>query len=461
MLLGPNTPEVVQPWVDRIIANAARVVAEKGLYVEREDVRRQLADVPEATVAGDRVRFTEASFHDFLTQYRALHPFTPPTQFSFGTGAHAHSIVDLEGNLRPITLADIERGARLVGALADWHIGGIAPGAPQDVPAPLRGLAQLIASAKHKPGSAAYATHEPRALPFIRECDAILGQSHGAGIHMVSPLRFEGQEVDEALAARANNPEVSVGIGTMPIIGASTPASVLAAFTTALADIIGGALIMLHTGTPPSRLGMSINAYPFDMRHGCFIYGTPSNAVCTLVERELNRLLGTEIPAKSFSVMVQHPGPQACALKGVFTGMMAAQGRRIFSAVGSLSLDEIHSPVQLIYDREIAGFVMRTEEMLAASLQEEMLLVEDILQTPGDDFMSADSTLRHFRKLQWDSDIFPTRMLAQWQGAGCPMETDAAAAEVRRLLAGYEYELPADQARALDEVYARAEKALP
>ncbi|MEN6403246.1 MAG: trimethylamine methyltransferase family protein, partial [Armatimonadia bacterium] len=361
---------------------------------------------------------------------------------------------------RPITLTDIEQGARLLGALADTPVHGIAPGIPQDVLPPLQGLAQLIASAKNKSGPAAYAPHYPQAQPFIRECYEVLGQPHGAGIHMVSPLRFEGQEVDEALAYRAEHPEGSIGIGTMPIIGASTPASVLSAFTIALAEIVGCALILIATGTPAAQIGLSINAYPFDMRHGAFVYGTPSNLVCTMVERELNRYLGTEIPAKSFSVMAQHPGPQANALKGLFTGFMLAQGRTSFSGAGGLSLDELYSPIQLIYDREIILFLKSSQEMLTASLDEDLLMVEEIVGATSDSFMDTDSTLKNFRTLQWDSNIFPTRMLRQWQDAGCPMEQAAAKSEINRLLANYDYHLPTAQSEALDEIYTQATRTL-
>lgn len=447
-------------WVQRIVDGAIRVLAERGLHVAREDVLADLRQSPNCTVQGSRVMFAIETARGFVEDYHQRHPFTPPTTYSVGAIGHSNHMVDLDGTLRPVLLADIEQGARLIGAMQGTGINGIAPGIPQDVPPPLQGLAQLIAGAKNKPGSAGYAPHYPQAQPFLRECFDILGQGHGAGIHVVSPLRFEGQEVDEALGFRAQNPGGSLGIGTMPIIGASTPASVLSSFALALAEIVGCALILIATGTPATQIGMAINAYPFDMRHGCFVYGTPSNIVCTMVERELNRYLGGEIPAKSFSVMAQHPGPQACALKGMFTGFMFAQGRMAFSGAGGLSLDEIWSPVQLIYDREILGFLVRSREMLEASLDEELLLVDEIINAGSDNFMEADSTLQHFRTLQWDSNVFPTRMLRQWQQAGEPREHEAAQAEIGRLLAECEYELAADKAVALDVVYARAASAL-
>jgi trimethylamine:corrinoid methyltransferase-like protein len=447
-------------WVEKMMREARRVLAAKGLLVVDDGLRAELEAAPGATVRGSRVCFAEDAVSDFLTRYRDCHPFHPPAQCSVSAGAHAHHILDPDGTLRPITLADIETGARLIGALEPAGLTGLAPGIPQDVPPPLQGLAQFIATARNKPGEPACALRMPEAEPFIAECCDILGSARSAGVHVVSPLRLEGQEVETALALRRMTPDCPVWVGTMPIIGVSAPASALAAFITGVAEIVGGAMAFHLTGTAVERLGMSVNAYPFDMREGCFVYGTPANVVCSVIEREVNAYLGCEVPAKSFSVMAQHPGPQACALKGIFTGMMVAQGRRVFSGAGTLSLDEIYSPIQLIYDRELADYFKRAASALRQSLSDELLLADEILDAPGDNFMAADSTLRHFRLLQWDSPVFPSRTLAQWEAAGRPMEAEAAAAEVDRLLAGYDFELAPDITRALDEVYERAARRL-
>lgn len=458
----PNGVEAqLAPWVQKVIASAAKVLEKKGLLVPQVSVRNQLAAIPNVTIDGDRTLFGSDFTSDFLTRYQATHPFSAPTKFALSTIGHAHHIVDLDGNLRPITVADIEQGARLVDALGEWDITGSSPGIPQDVPPPLQGLAQLIAGAKFSRAYPCCALRSDlRAEEYVQECYEMLGLSSSPGVHLVSPLRFEGQEVELALHRCQVEPGVSVGVGTMPVIGVSTPASVLSGFTVGMAEVLGGGMIFEALGTPVEKLGLWVNAYPFDMRHGTFLYGTPANIVCTFLERELNRLLGTEVTAKSFNVPCQHPGPQASALKGVFTGFMAANGKRLFSGGGSLSVDEVFSPVQLIYDREILGVVKRVSSMFDDSLTDEMLLLHEILLDDSGSFLESDSTALHFRKLQWDSPIFPSRMLAQWEAAGSPMEADTATAEVRRLLAEHCYRLPDDKARCLDDIYLRATRDL-
>ncbi|PIY38668.1 MAG: hypothetical protein COZ05_20420, partial [Armatimonadetes bacterium CG_4_10_14_3_um_filter_59_10] len=452
----PNAmEEQLAPWADKVVDSALQVLEKKGLVVPQEPVKNQLAARPGITVHGQRTHFSADLARGFLSRYCKCHPFAPPAGFSLSTIAHAHHLVDLEGNLRPITLAEIEQGARLVDALADWRISGSAPGIPQDIPPPLQGLAQLIAGAKN---CRSYPTCAPRsdlkAEPYVAECYRVLGLSSSPGVHLVSPLRFEGQEVELALHRCELEPEVAVGVGTMPVLGVSSPASVLGGFVVAMAEVLGGGMIFETIGAPVEKLGLWVNAYPFDMRHGTFVYGSPANVICTLMERELNRRLGIEITAKSFNVTAQHPGPQACAQKGLFTGLMAAHGKRLFSGGGSLSVDEVFSPVQLIYDREIFSYIERVSLMYEESLEESLLLAEEILADDSRSFLEADSTARHFRKIQWDSEVFPARMLAQWEASGRPMEAEAATAEVRRLLNEHSYQLEEDKARALEEIYA-------
>jgi trimethylamine:corrinoid methyltransferase-like protein len=237
----------INEWVPKIINGAARVLAEKGIFVASTELLADVAGQEGITVQGQRVRFEESLTVGFLEQYHVARPFTPPEVMTVSSGAHANHIVDLQGNLRPLTMADVEWAARLAGALAGSGVNAYAPGIPQDVPAPLQGLAQLVAGARNKPGQAIYALHYPAAQPFINECRDILGQPQGAGIHVVSPLRFEGQEVEEALQLRGNNPDASIGVGSMPIVGVSTPATALGGAVTALAEVVGGALLLLQS----------------------------------------------------------------------------------------------------------------------------------------------------------------------------------------------------------------------
>lgn len=453
----------LEPWVEKIADGAVRLLEKRGLFVEDESLRQTLLRNPAVIVKGPRVCFAAAKVIAFFDRYRKCHPFASPVEYSVTGGGHAHHIVDLDGRIRPITLRDIEIGARLHGALDAVGIHGAAPGIPQDIPPALRSLAQLIAGAKNKAGYPSFVSCEvlKQEKDYIIACLKVLGYDEpDLGIHLVSPLKFIGQEVKNGLERLRCHPQASVSVGTMPMLGLSAPMSVLSGFVLALAEVVGGGIIFEMLGVPTDRLGLWVNAYPVDMRSGNFVYGVPANFACTVVERAVNHWLGIEVSAKTFSCTAQMPGAQACAQKAAFTGLMAAMGKKLFSGAGSLSVDEIFSPVQLIFDREIFDYIRRSGTMVTESLKDNLLLFDELMENEEDNFMASPTTAEYCRILQWDSDVFPNRMLAQWESAGRPSENEAATAEIKRLLAAYEYHLPEDQAKELDCIFERARQTL-
>jgi trimethylamine:corrinoid methyltransferase-like protein len=140
--------------------------------------------------------------------------------------------------------------------------------------------------------------------------------------------------------------------------------------------------------------------------------------------------------------------------------MLAVTGKRVFSGAGSLSLDEVFSPVQLVLDCEIFRSLKRSVEIAETSFAENQLLLETILENTSGCFLTEPSTMEHFREWQWDSTIFPSRMLQQWRAAGSPDCVSAAADRSRQLLAEHSYVLDRAKMDALDAILAHARKCL-
>ncbi|HQH69507.1 MAG TPA: trimethylamine methyltransferase family protein [Candidatus Hydrogenedentes bacterium] len=441
--------------VERIVEGAVTVLDRKGLAVADAGLRKRLAGTPGIAVKGERAHFAPERTGDFLESYCAGREYRPASGFSVGATAHAHHIVDLDGASRPITLGDIEEGARLADALRGHGIVGGAPGIPQDVPPPLQGIAQFVASAKGSRACPAYALRAlPEAEEYIAECCRILGVPYAIGVHVVSPLRLEGQEVDCALHMLRRLPDAPVGIGTMPILGMTAPATIPGGFVLALAEVLGAGMVFQATGA--ANLSLCVNVYPIDMRTATFVYGTPSNIAINLLEIEVNKRLKTEIQSKSFKTMSQQPDQQAAAQKAFFTGYMASRGKRSFTGAGSLSLDELYSPVQLVIDCELLGVAKRTAEMAESCLGQADLLVDAVLENAGGSFMTEPTTLARFRDLQWDSALFSSRMFQQWLAAGSPRCFEAARERARELARDHVWALDPGKSAALDAVYRHA-----
>lgn len=445
--------------VDRIVESAFALLERKGVTVHNTGLRSRLAAEPGACIRGEQVQFDSQRAAAFLDGFLAGRELQAETGFTASTMSHAHHIVDLDGRCRPITVRDIEEGARLGDALADFGIVGSAPGIPQDVPPALQGIAQVVAGAKYSRAFPGYALRTtPRAEEAIAECYEVLGLTYPIGVHVVSPLRFDGQEIDVALHMLTRLPDAPVCVGTMPILGASAPAAIPAGFVLALAEVLGAGMIFQSLGA--RRLELSVNVYPMDMRTAAVVYGTPANIAINLLEMKVNQRLKTSIPSKSFKTMSQRPDPQAAAQKAFFTGSMAALGKRTFTGAGCLSLDEIYSPAQLMIDCEILQLAKRTVEMTEICLTEDQVLLDTLVENANGSFLTDPTTLTHFSRLQWDSALFPNRLLQQWLAAGSPECLDTARERAEALLRQHTWGLDRDKASALDAILLRARDTL-
>lgn len=439
--------------ISRIREDALTVLEQKGIKIENADVRQTLSGVPGITVKANRAYFAPDYTEAFLAGYLAKNEYHEATRFTTGCLGHAGYIYDWDDQLRPLTEADNNEMARLIDALRPEGITGSAPGIPQDVPAPLQSISQFISGAKNSrsgPGGSGFKSLANDLL--IMECEKVLDIPHWIGVHPISPLNFGGNEVEIGLELHKRFPDLPVSIGSMPTVGLSTPASIVAGFTVAVAEIVGAGMVFDALGT--EELSLSVNLYPFDMRYMSFIYGTPANIAINKLETEINRtLLHANIVSKSLRTMSQRPDSQAASQKALYAGIMAEYGKRNFVGAGSLSLDEEFSPVQLMVDREIMSSLKKTYEITETCFDEEHLLLDVILENEDGDFITDESTLDYFRDNQWDSPLFAAYQLQQFVSAGSP-ELYANAKEIaRKLIRENTYELAADKALELDKLY--------
>ncbi len=442
--------------IGKIYQNALVLLEKKGLLVENEAVLKKLAAVEGIRLGDGRVRFTEGYSDAFVRRYQAGHEVVRPTEFTAACLGHANHIVDWEDRVRPITEADNGEMARLIDALAGDGIRGSAPGIPQDVPLPLQGISQFVSGAKNSRGCPLWSGYKSLGTDLLmKECMDILGLENALGAHLISPLKMTGNEVDCTFGMAQRFPELPVSVGDMPIIGLSTPASIVSGFTVAVAEVLGGGMVFDVLGT--KDLHMSVNLYPFDMKYMSFIYGTPANIAINRLEIEINEtIFRTQIVSKCLRTMSQLPNQQAAAQKAAFAGIMAEYGKRNFTGAGSLSMDEVFSPVQLMADREILDGLRKVYEIGETVFDEEHLLLDVILENSDGDFLSEDSTLELYRENQWNSRLFPSYQLQQWISAGKPEFAQNAKELARKLIRENPFELDRDKARALDEVYAWA-----
>jgi trimethylamine--corrinoid protein Co-methyltransferase len=457
-LTGGLTPEQIQ----RMHEHALHLIERVGLRAPHEAARRRLAEHDGVQVAGEDVRFRPDVVEGALARMQ-WPEWMSDGQFRIISGAYALSVEDLgSGEFRPATLEDLRQMVRLQDS---FGLHGSAPLRPQDVPGPLQEIVMYQTcwqNSRHISGDIFDASEKSsiETAETVYEMSQVAGKRFSLGFWIVSPFRMTHDELD--IIWRFRDRKVPLWCATMPVAGATAPIFLPGAYVQSMAELFAG-VTLLSLLSPASDVRClvvdSIRAYPFDMKYGSFVYGSPEDTLATLIQVQLNARYGIPVVAKSLLTNSQQPDGQAAAEKAAHTLAAALAGARIFTNAGLLSVDEVYSPAQLVIDNEIVQYVRRVVEGFEFS--EEAMAVDAIREVgPGGHFLDHPTTVAHCRDAFWAPELFEHRMLAQWREAGARSLPERAREIARRRIAQHEFELPAEVRRELDAIVARAAERL-
>jgi len=463
MQCRPQLPNLLPPGVVSQWHEAARATLERvGMAVPDEGLARRLAACSGVRLEAGRVFFDPAVVEGLIDEVceRNERPAPEPTtdRITLPAGSHAHHyLAPATGELRPASTEDLVAATKLVDALSDLDIVGGCPGIPQEVPAPIRGLAQTrLACLYSRHGGRAANGASVREARWLWRLAEAAGQPFGLGVHLVSPLEISGNELEVALALMEEG--LSIGVGSMPMIGATAPQSVAGAAIQAMAEAMGGFAALRLLGA--RQVGFSVNLYSFDHRTTSIVYGSPEQNLCDAVQIAVNRYYGATHPAtRSIRSMSQSVDEQSCAERAASAVFGALLGSRAFAGAGLLSLDEVFSPLQLVLDREIADYAQRVAQGVALDDPDECVAV--IAEgAPRGTYLDHETTVGRFRSECWMPRFFGHDLLGAWRHRGSRSAVDKAREMTLEYLRKDSYTCPPERAAAIDEVYGAACAAL-
>lgn len=459
--LTPRIPPLLSDeQLERIHGSALEVIERVGMYCDRPDVIRRLAERHDVRVEGEHV-FLRAEDCDRMIGEQVMRRPEPPAHegpISISVGLHNHHFVDLETDeIRPMTLAAGVEGAKVIEGLHDRNLRGGCPGAPTDVAPGLREVTQALLSAQ-------YTRHGPLAVVtslqsarFVREMREVFGWRFGTGVHVVSPMRLEGDEFHIALAFLEDE-SVSVSVASMPMIGATAPVHIIGGLVLAVAEVLATVCILKALTSEERDFSFSIDAYSVDMHTGSIVFSCPEQQLVEMLRRDINRFYRTTKVTRSLKTHARRVGLQA--------GLEAGSGITAGALMGSsgfttgLSLDEVFSAEKLILDCEARDWAERLQR--GVHFDEEALsvdLIAEVLEeNPRGNFFGHPSTVEHFRERYWLPKLLDRNLLA---GADLSLPERArrrAKAEARRLIDEHEFELDPDRLRALQAIHERAQR---
>ncbi|MEX0991478.1 MAG: trimethylamine methyltransferase family protein [Actinomycetota bacterium] len=265
----------------------------------------------------------------------------------------------------------------------------------------------------------------------------------------ISPLHWDDGPVDAIeLLGQAGIP---VGLVSMPLLAATSPASVAGTLVLANAEILSG-MVIQQTLVPGAPTFYTCYATTMDMNSGALNNGWgPEDLTFEIAGGQMARRYGVPSSSGILATGAKQSDWQAGMQTAFSAFEKAVSPSDMLSGAGSYNGSAVFSAVQMILDCEVSDIAMRWAE--GYSFDAEQLAVEVIEHVgPGGHFLGEPHTLQHMRDF-WRSKVMNRLTWEDWDAAGRPEPWKAAEAEVQRILAEHEPEpLPEDVTKELDRI---------
>src|SRR5258706_3735686 len=464
---APATPRAVQPLVNqlkpfevldpdglgRVHRASMRLLSEQGVLIIDYPPARETFRANGAKVEGELVKIDEDTLMYFVRQAPAT--FTqlarnPLNSVPFGGRNMLFApiygppfVADYDHGRRRATLADFQNFAKLTYMAEHLHHAGGTLCEPNDVDTRERHLDMLLAhltlNDKAFMGSVTHADNARDTLTMaeiVFGADALQRQPGVlALVNASSPLRYDDRMFGALeVYARARQ---AILVTPFLIAGAMSPATMAATLAQQNAEALFGICYaqMLNPGTPCIYGSFLAN---IDMRSGAPCFGTPEDGLALYAGAQLARFY--HLPYRSGGNFTGSRIPDAQSgyeSAGTMWPTVQAGVNFVLHAAGWLEGGLIAGYEKFVIDLEICGMMARlvkgiglTDEDFAWDAYAEV--------APGQHFLGAQHTMRHFSSAFYQHTIFSMDNYEKWESEGSVDTYQRANAVWKRMLKEYE-----------------------
>jgi trimethylamine--corrinoid protein Co-methyltransferase len=457
-----------QREVDRIVAEACRVLTSPGILVDNEDAKELLLESGASPSAG-RLAVPEEMVRAALTT-------VPPHVLVYDRGgapamdlgggavhfdpgsAAVHLLDPSTRRRRKATRADVVAMTRLVDQLPNYAAQSTAL-VPGDVAPEVGDRVRLYLALKHgrKPvitGTFRRDGFEPmRAmLAAVRGGEAELAQKPLAIFDccVSPPLRWTDLTCCALLdCARTGIPAEVI---PMPMTGATSPATLWQTLVQHTAENLSG-LVIHQLARPGAPFIFGGAPAAFDMRYGTTAMGAMETMMLAVGYAQIGRHL--RMPTHGYLCVsdAKTADYQAGLESGMGALFGALAGINVISGAGMLDFLLTQSLEKLLLDHEACGMALRAVRGIDPDdgADAAALIGEGIRRG---EFLSLEHTIQHWRReLTIAGRVIDRSGYNEWEAAGGKTAEEMAALEVQRILRAAEVTpLPDDVGTALDEI---------
>lgn len=456
--LSPSQLQQTRELVDSILWDI-------GIEIDHDGILEFLARQPGVRVQGKRVCYSRPPVEQALAQQRTQNDdyvwqWPGEADWTLRPAYMCLHVYDaVTGHVRRSRLADVPQAAQLCDS---YNMAGTCPVHAQDVPAPIRQIALAKTCIQNSRAVGQWMTVGN--LDEIR-CITEMAQLAGRkGPHVIlqitiSPLRLNVEYLDIIWKLR-NSPDVAEGVtiggGAIPMLGATGPLGLPAAWAQAAAECIGS-YITTKLIDPRMHAHACLQVFPFDLGTMAFVMGSPEGALSRLIGKQIQQHLFGRTFGSSFGSMGLPLDAQSTAERTSNVLTEALAGSRIFYDAGMCPVDDMFSNEQVVVDHEIMSWVRRFVEGVEFNGDNAAALAAIRDGLAEGNFLMQDWTLEH-RKFYWHPELFRGTMLSAFQAGDKKTLAQRARDIVDERLASHKFALPDDVNAKIEQVYQKTTK---
>ena len=241
-------------------------------------------------------------------------------------------------------------------------------------------------------------------------------------VYMISPLRLGKVEAEQFYYFYKKGLKTTVG--QQGSLGVTTPVTLAGALAINLAE---GLFInyLNHVFFDDKYLKLYNSISTVDMSTGLFQYGRPEQVALNTAGAQMAAYIGASFEGHAGLSDAKAPGYESAGQK-VYSALSGAlcYGSGILEA-GLLAVDEVNSPIQMIFDDEMTGAINKTFQQIEVS--EETLALSEIDEIgAGGSFVDSTHTFENFRESLWFPTIWSKESYSLWKSRGAKSESDLA-----------------------------------
>jgi len=398
--------------------NALDMLSANGFEVDK---KTKIVKMPE-TLVTEAVKSAVKNFRWHARSERQSFDFVDG-RTKFGPGAQCLYYADPDTDeVRSATLEDGIRACRLLDGLDSSSLGYI-PVYPSDVPPAAMNVvlwaAQLIHSSKPAYGGSGDDEQFEMMLRIVEilygDRELLRKKALFVGfIDPISPLAHDPWMIQILL--RYSEWNLPVFVVSMALAGGTAPASLAGLLVQQNAEILSAIAIAKCVSKTPKIVYGSVSC-PLDMRSGISATGAPEFSLLGVGAVQMAKFYGlpSDVGVQSDSKSVDAQNSYEKTQAALMASLAGADMADLF--LGSSEAFNVHSPVQLMIDDEIASNVRRIAQGI--EVNEETLSVDVIAKTgPLGNFLKHPRTMSQFKREHSQARLSDRSTRQHWLASG-------------------------------------------